>query len=44
MSHGEAGQLAGQRVLQHEAYFGQATILLTLARPVRGVSCSVLRK
>ena len=43
VSHGEAGRLAGQRVLQHEAYFGQATILPPFARPVQGVSCSVLR-
>ena len=39
---GDAGQLSGRRVLQHEAYFGQATILLAFARPVQCVPCSVL--
>ena len=39
---GDAGQLSGQRVLQHEAYFGQATILLAFPRPVQCVPCSVL--
>ena len=37
-----AAQLTGQRVLQHEAYSGQATILLAFSRPVQGLSCSVL--
>ena len=38
----EAGQLASQRVLQHEAFSGKAMILPAYVRPVQGVSCSML--